>query len=80
MPQEKIDAGTNVLVVTAKGEHVPAKVTKAHEDDLVDLEFTYEEKPVVITRSPRDNNGKRHDSWHVATKAKPADPAAAAAK
>jgi len=56
--------GTSVRVVTAKGEHLPAKVTKVRNNDLLDLIFEHHGQEVIITSSPYDPEGKQPDSWH----------------
>lgn len=57
--------GDTVHVITGRGESVPATVTEVHKDDKVDLELDYNGEHIVITSSPRDDDGKRHDSWHL---------------
>jgi hypothetical protein len=65
----------NAFVVTARGERVPAKITKSNEDGTVDVEFVYQGGTVdvefvyqggtvLITKSPRDDDGKKPDSHH----------------
>jgi hypothetical protein len=57
--------GEDVMVVTARGEHVPAKIIKRNEDGTIDVEFVYADKEtVLITSSPRDDKREKPDSWH----------------
>jgi hypothetical protein len=74
MAASKIEIGADVLVVSAKGEHIAAEVIKSNDDGTIDVKFVYRDEEQIITRSPHDETGKRHDSWHFppAPSAKPA--------
>lgn len=75
--ETEVAKGTLIHLVLANGEHQMAVVTKLHRDDRVDLETELASgEPLVITGSPRDDSGKRADSWHLPeTPAPPAPPA-----
>jgi len=76
-PNEKpVNVGDAVHLVTARGEHLPAKVTAVRSLNLIDLVYGPPDKPIAITSSPLDVNGKQPDSWHLPEPA-PATPAAA---
>lgn len=54
-----------VLSATQGGSHKPARVTRVHRADLVDVEFEFDGKiDFKITSSPFDSTGKVADSWH----------------
>jgi len=62
---KEISKGDVVNVVTAQGEHVPATVTKIGKNGCVDVVLTHKGEDVIITSCPRDDQGKKPDSWHA---------------
>ena len=75
-----VKKGTKVLLVTAKGESIDAKIVSDGADDngLVDLSVNDDKYGKFnITRSPFDPTGTQPDSWHTvpaAPQPKPAQP------
>lgn len=63
---QKVKEGDKLWFVLADGSSVPAKATKVRSDQLVDLVAEYQGE-LVVTRSPRDDTGKKHDSWRPYT-------------
>jgi hypothetical protein len=62
-----------VNVVHAKGHFVPGRVIKQNEDGTIDVEITHEGAPMLITSSPRDDQAKQADSWHIPSPAPTAE-------
>lgn len=56
------EKGETVLIVTAYGDRVPAKVTGAN-GDRIDVELTYRDALVTLTGVQFDPEGNRPDSW-----------------
>jgi len=65
-PNEKVvKVEDAVHLVTARGEHLPAKVTAVRSPRLIDLVYGPADGPIAITSSPLDVNGRQPDSWHL---------------
>lgn len=62
-PFKPAEKGETVRVVLANGSAVPATVTGGR-GVLADLSFVLNDADVVITSSPHDPDGLKHDSWH----------------
>lgn len=74
--------GDDVLLVLASGEKAPATIDSVRKDGTVDLSAVIGKSEVTITSSPRDDEGKKPDSWSFAPTAaeiKAAEQAAEAA-
>jgi hypothetical protein len=62
-PERTPSKGAKVSLVSAKGELIPAEITKVHKNGLVDLTFEQAGQDVQITASPFDVQGKKSDCW-----------------
>lgn len=62
----KFDNNDRVWVVLADGSSVPGRAMFANEDGTIDLIADYQ-GGLVITSSPRDDTGKKPDSWRPYT-------------
>lgn len=60
-----IARGSAVSVVSARGEHIEARVISYSADkQLLEVEFEYQGETQRITKSPYDPSGTKPDSWH----------------
>lgn len=64
-----------VSIVLADGKAVEADVIKEHKDGCVDVELEHRGQPIQIHKCPRDDEGKKADSWRPLADAKAAEAA-----
>jgi hypothetical protein len=64
--QGDIKIGTHALVVSANGDSLEAQITRVRGDGMVDVLLMHNGKEIEIHSCPRDDTGKKPDSWRPA--------------